>query len=438
MKSKYIFLILLFFSITNLSFGQNMLGIVNSNYSGASGVTLNPSSFTNSKLNFDLNLITFGGHLQTDYGFIDKSKYNPINPFNNGFADFNSYEMYKTNKNGYLNGNIMLRLPSFMMTVGNYSFGFFCNYRFESNTTNVPINIIRSLYEGNNLPQDMLKNMHSDKFDFGLMAWGELGGTYSQKVIDDDEKILVTGFNLKLLESNFGAFVSTKQVDYHLPNNTDLEIDNIDAKFGISDVSKIINGYGAGTDLGVSYFKKIRNTEVNSNQSTNFVNYKYKIGLSIIDIGAVSFKNSSMYDVNTYVDNSIIADNTINTDSLKDFNNSDLNSERKLCIVLPTALSLQFDYNVNNKFYVSSVFIQNLKVFDNQLRRSSLIAISPRCENKKFEVSIPLSLYDYKIPRIGISLRYRGITIGTEKVGWLFKFTNYSGMDGYISIHYNF
>ena len=439
MKYIYFFLVLFFFSMANLSLGQNLLGIVNSNYSGSSGVILNPSSFTNSKLDFDLNLITFGGHIQTDYGFIDKNKYNPINPFKNGFTDFSSYEMYNTNRDGYLNGNIMLYLPSFMKTVGNHSFGFFCDYRFESNTTQVPINIIRCLYGGHNLPQDTMKNMHSDKFNFGLMAWGELGGTYSQKVIDDNEKILVAGVNIKLLESNFGAFCNTRKVDYDFPNANDIDIDNIDVKFGIADVSsgKIkIYGYGMGTDLGVSYYKKNSNAASNLNQSVDFANYKYKIGLSIIDIGAIGFKNSYMYDVNTYTDHSIIANNTTNKDSLTDLNNSGLTSKRKLYIVLPTAVSLQFDYNVNNKIYVSSVVTQNLKVFGDQLRRPSLIAICPRYESRKFEVSIPLSIYDYKIPRIGISLRYRSITIGTEKVGWLFKFNNYTGMDGYISIHY--
>lgn len=413
---------------------QNMLGIVNSNYSGASGVMLNPSCFTNSKLNADVNIFTAGGHLQTDYAFIDKNNYNPINPFNNGFADFKSYEMYADDRIGYLNGNVRLCLPSFMMTAGKNSFGFFCNYRLESNTTNVPINIIRSLYEQNSLPGDFMKSMHSGKFDFALMAWAEMGGTFSRKIVDDNEKIWVAGLNVKILESNFGAFVNANQVDYHFPNATDMTIDNIDAKFGISNLSRKGN-YGMGMDLGVSYYKKNENVMANSNPSSGFENYKYKIGFSIVDVGAVRFKNASMYEVNTYVDHSIVADNTTNQNELLNFNTT-LKPAGQLSVVLPTAMSVQFDYSVNGKFYVSSVFTQNLKAMDNQLRRPSLLALSPRFESRNFEIAMPLSIYDYKIPRVGISLRYRGITVGTEKVGWLFNFTDYTGVEGYISIHY--
>jgi hypothetical protein len=289
MRTIVVFLFLLMM-VTEVP-SQNMLGIVNSNYSGASGVMLNPSCFTNSKLDADVNIFTAGGHLQTDFAFIDKNKYNPLNPFNNGFANFKAYEMYSSERTGYLNANVKLCLPSFMMTAGKSSFGLFCDYRLESNTTNVPINVIRSLYEGNTFPQDFMQSMHADKFNFGLMAWGEMGETYSRKVIDDNAKIVVAGMNLKLLESNFGAFVSAKQVDYHFPNATDVTIDNINAKFGISGLSKKGN-YGIGADVGISYYKKSNNVAAYTNLSSGFVNYKYKIGFSIVDVGAVKFKNS--------------------------------------------------------------------------------------------------------------------------------------------------
>ena len=125
MKSYPVFLLLVTMA-TNVA-SQNMLGIVNSNYSGASGVMLNPSCLTNSKLRTDVHLLTVGGHLQTDLAFIDKSSYNPRNPFDTGFADFKAYEMYADDRRGYLNGNVRLCLPSFVTTVGKFSFGFFSN-----------------------------------------------------------------------------------------------------------------------------------------------------------------------------------------------------------------------------------------------------------------------------------------------------------------------
>ena len=48
-----------------------------------------------------------------------------------------------------------------------------------------------------------------------------------------------------------------------------------------------------------------------------------------------------------------------------------------------------------------------------------------------------LKLYDWRLPRIGFQMRLYNITFGAEKIGWLFKFQNYTGVDGYISLRYN-
>ena len=49
-----------------LVFGQEMLGFVNSNYSGSQGVSINPSYMANSKLRADISLFTFNSFVENN------------------------------------------------------------------------------------------------------------------------------------------------------------------------------------------------------------------------------------------------------------------------------------------------------------------------------------------------------------------------------------
>src|SRR5829696_2963307 len=70
MKKAILFLAAAIFSV-NL-FAQEMLGIANSNYAGISGMHLNPSTIVDSRLKFDLNLISVGVSFDNDYLYIPK------------------------------------------------------------------------------------------------------------------------------------------------------------------------------------------------------------------------------------------------------------------------------------------------------------------------------------------------------------------------------
>ncbi|MBL0096833.1 MAG: hypothetical protein IPP46_10320 [Bacteroidetes bacterium] len=56
--------------------GQEMLGIRSSNYAGLQGLGINPSSMIDSRLKWDINIITVGVSLENDYLFIPRKKLN--------------------------------------------------------------------------------------------------------------------------------------------------------------------------------------------------------------------------------------------------------------------------------------------------------------------------------------------------------------------------
>ena len=47
---------------------------------------------------------------------------------------------------------------------------------------------------------------------------------------------------------------------------------------------------------------------------------------------------------------------------------------------------------------------------------------------------MPISLYEFSEPRIGLSVRFYNITIGTDKLGGLFNFSDFYGLDAYFSL----
>jgi hypothetical protein len=50
---------------------------------------------------------------------------------------------------------------------------------------------------------------------------------------------------------------------------------------------------------------------------------------------------------------------------------------------------------------------------------------------------MPLILYDYKYPRIGLSIRLEGFTIGTDNLGSYLSARDFTGSDIYISYKIN-
>jgi len=420
------------------SIAQNLLGY-NSNYAGVVSSYLNPSSISNSKLKWDVNFFTFGGHLQNNYYTIPRSAYNPFNPFKNGFVDFSAYQgRAANNPHSYLYTKEQLHLPSLMYSNGRRAFALHANWRFEADVKNAPNDIVRCMYEGmikgKSITQALNTVEHADKFHFALASWEELGGTYSQTLINDQHQLLAAGITGKLLLGNAAYYFNNKDMDYYFSNASSISFQNAHSDFGVVIPSGIINGFGLGADIGITYC--VRDL-ADINEYSEYFNYKYKLGAAILDIGGIRYGGGRTYSVNSYEKTTNATGNTVN--GLQDINSqvNGLIVKNNLNFYLPTALCLQADYNVNNVIFVSANFINNLRFTGCQVRRPTILAITPRIEKRRFEISLPLSLYDWRLPRIGFEMRIRNITFGAEKLGWLYKFGDYTGVDGYISLRFS-
>jgi hypothetical protein len=293
------------------------------------------------------------------------------------------------------------------------------------------------------------------------MNWAEIGLSYAYVFRKFNRENWAAGISVKRLMGVAGGYANIDNIDYMLLNKDTAIVYNMNAEGGYSlpvDYqtneyirNPVFRGGGFGFDLGITYRKTLKgqqNIHYSEICAQPFTPYKYKIGLSIIDIGRISFKKNAQKlvfnNVSTYWPD-ISSFNFQNVDSAvrelsqRFYGNPDeLLQDDRIKIGLPTALSIQVDVHYFGNWYVNSTLIYPIKMSSASLVRPVQLAIIPRYETDHFEVDFPISLYDLKKPRIGISARIGMFTIGTDKLGGYFHFNDFTGLDFYFALKLSF
>jgi hypothetical protein len=254
-----------------------------------------------------------------------------------------------------------------------------------------------------------------------------------------------------------GGYFNTQNVDYVFLDKDTLIVKNINAEGGYSfpvdyNTNEYIGnprfrGKGMGFDLGVIYEKKkryVRSERVSKLCSQNYVPYQYKIGVSLLDIGRIKFTEnaqkiafndaSTYWPEVTYLNFTSIQHLTDTLSQLFYGNTTDLYQGNEIKVSLPTAISVQADIN-----YLNNWFINGTLVFPTQFSRSGVVrpvlfGLTPRYQTELFEFSMPITLYDWTSPRIGLSARFMGFYIGTEKISGYFHYKDFTGIDFYAGL----
>jgi len=471
-KLRYIVFYFLSFSL-HLS-AQQSWGFINSNYAGVSTVDLNPSAMVFSNLGWDINV------LSADVSVLNNSFYNspkfalPLlfkQQINIGVAntsnvskltndDFIIHANIQTNT--FLNLAVNIKGPSVMFTNGNSAFAFTTGFREGTSITGTPKNLTRLAYE--NLVYGDLYNQSlsvPNGTNIAVMVWSEIGISYAHKLTDDYFSLFSGGISLKFLSGYAGGYAISRGIDYTVPyasnfTGTNLNLDYGHAVHNENNPVMLSNPIGSGisTDLGITYIRKKKPKKGPyypcpdpTGMSASYVpprNYKWKLGASLLDVGSISFKTDAV--AYSYSSAAFSWDNATNVipktlkgiDSLIaiHFVSTNTSSPKNFFqIWLPTALSMQFDYNYNDVIYFNTSFVQRLVLTsDAHLNRMNSIAITPRYETYNFEVAMPIILNEYVYPNLGLMIRYRYFFIGTDQLGSTLGFTDLYGLNVYAGI----
>ena len=140
--------------------------------------------------------------------------------------------------------------------------------------------------------------------------------------------------------------------------------------------------------------------------------YFYKIGVSLLDFGAIRFKNNSITNVFSY-----------NGGMLLDFDSfNDVSSYKSLVETLSMLL-----YEDDRQSFRSDNYFLGLPS-----------ALSVQFDARRFiDCALPISLLDYHRILVGLSARFSFVSIGTHNLLNLIGLGDSYGLDLYVSLRYH-
>lgn len=415
---KY-FKILTFFLLLltlNLSYSQSYVGHSVDNYSGIQGVIYNPSSIVGSNLRADINLFSasvFGG---SDYFGINISD---IMNSDGGFDFDDDTKKFPSNANNFFfNADILG--PSFMFNINKKSsIGIVTRLRANLNINNIS----GELYENVSDNFDTNENFEFDFKDLNgtIHAWGEIGLAYGRILVDNQTHLLKGGATVKYLQGAGSGFMSspglqgqysasaetiTTQGELNYGTSQDFESDDLD-------FSNLTAGFGLDVGFTYQWYADRGNGGLPSDQTP----YNLKVGVSVTDIGAISYENASInnYDLNGQASTANFEDDT------EDFlanNYPGTETIETAKIKLPTALHVLVDYRLTKKWFVSAQ--ADISMIKKGAELSSSVintaTVAPRLETKWFSFYAPLSFRQYGDISFGGGLRLGPLTLGSGSV----------------------
>jgi len=452
--------------------GQEMLGLVNGNYSGSAGIAINPSYMANSKLRSDISLFTIHSFAENNYFYLpadEASLFKIMNgtytfpyfekPYGYGQRNVNSYFMDVSDKNIYLNNKISG--PSVMFGLNDHFFAAHMSYRMVSSTTNLPYDIANfSYYAMDYYPQHNIYYERSN-YSMATMGWWELGVSYATVLSRPFRTLWSAGITVNYLAGYGGAYVEGRQTDYIVYNDSILNVEYLDGELGISlpvdyvtdDVDyfeDLVRGSGMSLDLGFSvqyrdkpYMRRYSGMYYRK----RFEDYRYRVGFAILDVGWITFRDNA--EVHSYdgVSNHHVNVEYLEYSSLHDelqaastllYGDPDASYRaNSFRIYLPMSANLQLDYNLSGPWYMNGSIVVPLPVFKPMIQRPMMVALVPRYESQMLEVSIPVVFYQFFNPRLGLAIRYHGFTIGSDNLGAFFGNRDVTGYDVYVNYKIN-
>jgi hypothetical protein len=464
LRSIYLLIQLLLLPLIGIN--QEFIGLVSDNFSGNEAARINPSLQNLQKNNISFRPISVGAFFQNDFAYIPHEDVNLFGVFFGNDTlplydrDWVRYKYYRNTNFKSAGLTAYVGGPAILLSFGDNTFSMHSAFRSYLSAPNIPYELPVFSTELQGYTPLHHINFNNIPFQISFLSWNEIGASWSTKIYQDYTNRLDAGITLNGVFAVAGTFVNVRKMNYVVIDGHTIDIFDMDLDAGFSLPVNYDNnligpqgsptrGKGLGIDIGFTYTRSSRSTLNDKWQrrvSLPYEDYHWRLGFSVLDLGRVNFNRlaelHSGYGENVFWDHSDTLE-TLNIHQLMhdislvllgDSNASYKGNSFKMG--LPTALSFQFDYHLSSNIYLGSYWVHPLILEKYHVRRSSQFGLIPRFESEWIGVSIPLSLYDYKIPRIGAALRFGPLTIGTERLGVLLGLMDINGLDFYMSLNF--
>jgi hypothetical protein len=460
---------------------QEMLGVVNGYYAGVNTSVINPAGTGSSP--FYINVNVAGGDLfvnsnylyvhHSDYSFgglfrvdINDPKYEYIYQYPEfGFTDTLHYlDYFKNNslKRVYVNARVLGL--SAMIKTGRHAFSVVSGIRNNLSVDRMPYNTANFIFRGLDFVPQQGITYSEGPYQANQLSWIEIGAGYAYTFRETPGFRASAGITIKTCLGLAASYAALDEVTYNVPNNDSVLFEKLDCTFGLalpvdynggSDLllDPLIKGSGFALDAGivveVGEGGFLNHAISTSRDERHGADYRYRLGISILDAGWIRFNNHVEVHDFTNVNNEMWAGlRSFHARSISHFlrsasysllgdSSASLTSATSFRIYLPAALSIQADYNFGYNLFANLTFIQGIRLGTPSVRRATLLAVTPRYETRWYAVHLPLSLVDFRYPQIGLAVRLAGLTVGTEKLGTFLKLTDVKGLDLYFALTFN-
>jgi hypothetical protein len=449
--------------------GQEMPALAFSLYNGMPSAAVNPALLTGKRVFIDVNIVSGDISFANDmiYFFpgnntLLKAIHFDESLLQNGkFKWGRSFNYYNNKRDKYFASGIKIIGPSVMLQSGRHAFGLMTSFRSFHSGNHIPYQMPIISYESFAFPEFHGVEFNDDEYSIVSMSWSEIGLSYAYDFYDRYSHRLTFGVTIKSLFGYEGAYVVMRNANFVILDSRSIDFKNVDADVGYAlpigygkefttNFEPLFKGYGMGIDLGF-VFTKLKSAIVIKGESRlcakPFSDYQYKIGFSILDVGAITFTEDAVLhkfnNVSKYwIDFDTIhfrgIDNQMRVYSEGFYGDPDKSySGDRIKIGLPATMSLQFDYHLKKNIYLSALWMHPFGFSARTLWRPAQLVIIPRFENRIIGVSLPVSLFNYAEPRLGLAVRFYSITMGTDRLGAFLGISGLDGMDLYFSISFN-
>lgn len=408
--------------------GQETMGIANSNYNPTNTLILNPASIVDSWTYLDINLIGADAYVRNNSLYLPKEDFQVIAHLRDETSttlDEPTFNESDSKKFAYT--DVVLHGPSATLSLEKFAVGLSTFVKHYNDVRNMPEPFVKFMREGlQYIPQHQI-DYYFKNIRINAQTHFEVDLTLSGILKQRGNSMLTGGINIKRLWGIQSTHFNIKEVELNVLNLTDAYFRVANAQYAHAPIG-FGTGKGWGADFGLLYTKYKENVGWYRPHSA-FSNcekkeYKYKIGLSLLDFGKIKYQSvyNGVIESDNYLFQRYDTTNFNGVDgSMQQIENrfaNEVNNGDEYNVFLPTALSLQADFNLDNNVYLAVNAVQSTKLFQRSfgVRRGNTLAVIPRYETKFFEASMPFILHDYRYPQLGLMLRFNNIIIGSDHI----------------------
>ncbi|HEY0978227.1 MAG TPA: DUF5723 family protein [Flavobacteriales bacterium] len=276
-------------------------------------------------------------------------------------------------------------------------------------------------------------------------GWTETGVNYAHILHARGFSLFSAGVGVRYLMGHTAGALQITSLDHTVYDSARLDLHSITARYGYAEPS-LSAGRGFGGDVGFVYERTLSEVDgyrPHKDGSCTPMEYRYRIGLSVIDLGGIRFADAAAGTLDTgalsIADyNGIDLDGAEAVDSLL-ASATNWSRRRNLAIGMPTAVSLQYDQRIAEHAYVALAAVHGLSGRNGlRLRRANSLAITPRFETRYVEFALPVVLneYDLSRPMIGAMLRMHGLVLGSDHILPFISKRDVHAMDLYVRVRW--